>query len=252
MLRSVFAAVAVVSITSAAMISGAMAADLPARSPAVAPAPVQAPAPVYNWDGFYLGMTAGAAFLSSKHTSAGQANPGGISLNKTGFLVGGTAGYNAQFGMMVLGAEGDLSWASAKGSVNSAGVQCLASCQTQLNWFGTLRARLGYNGGMFMPYLTGGVAFGGIKATDTGLGTAALAGSVAETASSTRIGWTLGVGVEAKFAPQWSAKLEYLYSDLGNVSYGNATNIGAGFARTRVTSKVNVFRLGVNYHFVTR
>ena len=86
----------------------------------------------------------------------------------------------------------------------------------------------------FMPFVTAGGAFGDVK-TDTAIGS--------ETA--TRVGWTAGAGVEYAFMGAWSAKLEYLYADLGKTSCSAAICTLA----TDVTLKTNIVRAGVNYHF---
>jgi outer membrane immunogenic protein len=87
---------------------------------------------------------------------------------------------------------------------------------------------------MWMPFVTGGVAFGSVNT-----GCCAAAGAVSTTA--TRTGWTVGGGVEVMFAPKWSAKLEYLYADLGNTTYSTAVIV--------VPERVSVVRAGINYHF---
>ena len=101
----------------------------------------------------------------------------------------------------MFGLEGDIDWSNIRGSAACGGL----SCETRNNWLGTARGRLGYAADRFMPYVTGGAAFGDIKTSVAGVGDA----------STTKAGWTLGGGVEAAIAGPWTAKIEYLYVDLG-------------------------------------
>jgi outer membrane immunogenic protein len=212
-----------------AMGGAAAAADLP---PEAAPAPYyKAPVynPAYNWSGFYLGINGGGGWGHSAWTTTG-------SFNTSGGLVGGTVGYNYQINQLVLGVEGDIDWANISGSTN---VGCTAAggagCTTGDNWLSTVRGRIGYAADRFLPYLTGGGAFGDIKASGPGF-----AG-----VDSDRAGWTLGGGIEFAIAGHWTAKAEYLYVDLGNVSCG----IACGAATQNVSWRANIGRVGVNYRF---
>ena len=88
----------------------------------------------------------------------------------SGAVVGGTIGYNYQMGQTVFGLEGDGDWSNLRGT--STGGACTGtSCETHNSWLATARGRLGYAFGRFMPYVTGGAAFGDVKATAAGLGT---------------------------------------------------------------------------------
>ena len=101
-----------------------------------------------------------------------------------------------------------------------ANAACPTGCETRNNWLGTVRGRVGYAFDRVMPYVTGGLAVGDIEANQPGF-----AG-----VSDTNVGWTVGGGIEAAIASNWTAKLEYLYVDLGDVS------CSAGSARCRPTS----------------
>ena len=189
----------------ATLTAQASAADLPRRY--IPPGFV----PAFSWSGFYVGVNAGYGFGNSNWTDpvAGIAT-GDFSLG--GGLVGGTIGYNMQLGGSVFGVEGDIAWSGIEGSTSTL---CFGACKTANDWLGTLRGRAGYAFGRFLPYLTGGAAFGNVNATtspDTG------------SFSSTNIGWTFGAGVEYAFFTNWSAKLEYRYVDLGSAESGDANN----------------------------
>jgi outer membrane immunogenic protein len=206
-----------------AAVAPATAADLPRAMPYKAPAYVNA----YNWTGFYLGINGGGAWGDSRWNGLGIKN------SPSGGMVGGTAGYNWQGvgSPWVFGIEGDVDWTDISDSVACAGF----ICQTKNNWLGTVRGRVGYAWDRFLPYFTGGVAFGDIKAT-----IAPFAGN-----SSTNAGWTVGAGVEGVIVGNWTAKLEYLYVDLGDTTCG-AFTCGAA---TNVDLTTNVVRAGVNYRF---
>jgi len=205
----------------------AAAADLPVAPAPYYKAPVYAPA--YNWSGFYLGINGGGGWGRSTWTTTGP-------FDTSGGLVGGTIGYNYQMNQVVLGVEGDIDWANINGSTNTG---CTAvggkGCTTGDNWLSTVRGRLGYAADRFMPYITGGAAFGDIKASGPGLtGT-----------DTTNAGWTVGGGIEFAIAGHWTAKAEYLYVDLGSVSCGAA----CGAAVQNVNWHANLGRVGLNYRF---
>jgi outer membrane immunogenic protein len=210
----------------AALTGTAAAADLPPR---MAPAPYyKAPVavPVYNWTGFYIGINGGGGFGRSQWDSTGN-------FNTSGGLVGGTVGYNYQFGQGVVGLEGDIDWADINGTTNTF---CAFGCKTSDHWLSTVRGRLGYAADRFMPFITGGAAFGDIRASTPGF-----AG-----ANQTNAGWTVGAGLEFAIAGNWTAKAEYLYVDLGKFNCG----ISCGALVTdNVSFTTNIVRAGVNYRF---
>jgi outer membrane immunogenic protein len=202
-------------------VTSAAAADLPrAMPPTKAPAFIPA---VYSWNGFYLGINGGGAWGKSDWSGFGGTDP-------SGGLVGVTAGYNWQSGQWVFGLEADIDWASIKGSTACGAF----SCETKNNWLGTARGRLGYAFDRVMPYVTGGAAFGDVKATQAGIGSV----------SDTNVGWTVGAGIEAAVIANWTAKLEYLYVDLGDVSCGSCLPVG-----TNVDFRTHIVRAGLNYRF---
>jgi len=183
--------------------------------------------PVYSWTGFYIGVNGGGGFGWSKWDTTNSFNP-------SGGVVGGTLGYNYQIGPAVLGVEGDIDWAALSGSTTGG---CPAGCTTGESWLSTVRGRLGYAAGRFMPYVTGGGAFGNINASTPGL-----AGGTA-----TNAGWTVGAGLEFAFLPRWTVKAEYLYVDLGKFNCGVGCSGGAAVDNVAFTT--NLVRAGVNYRF---
>jgi outer membrane immunogenic protein len=205
----------------------AQAADVPIKAPYY-----KGPRSVvsyYNWTGFYAGINAGYGFGSSDWSAPA------VSTKPKGFLAGGTVGYNWQSGAIVYGLEGDFDWQNAKDHVTCAAV---LTCETSSNWLATFRGRVGYAFDRWLPYITGGGAYGNIKASIRTAGGAQLA-----SASDSELGWTVGAGLEYAFMGNWSAKLEYLYVDLGSF------NAAIAPAVDNVSFKENVVRAGLNYKF---
>jgi outer membrane immunogenic protein len=213
----------------AVLVGSAAAADLPPRFDPVAPRTPFAP-PVSNWTGLYVGINGGGAWGRSDWTTP-VLTTGEFDLS--GGLVGGTIGYNWQTGAFLFGLEGDIDWASINGTTNAT---CPLGCKTENTWLGTVRGRLGYTYDRFMPYVTGGVAFGDIRASGPGL----------IGANDTAVGWTVGAGIEFALVNNWTLKAEYLYVDLGDINCG----LNCGLATTdNVSFRTNIFRGGVNLRF---
>lgn len=216
-------------ISFVATASIAAAADLARRPPPPPPAPVYAPVPYYNWTGFYIGLNGGGAWNNNSRFDF----PGGpsISVDASGWLAGGTLGYNYQIGAVVLGLEGDIDGSGIRGST-----ACLGglSCEIKNDWLGTARGRIGYAFDRFLPYITGGVAVGNLNASIPGFGSS----------SNTNTGWTAGAGAELALSRNWSVKAEYLYVDLGTFDC-----TGCGVPAPSVGFTTNVVRGGVNFRF---
>jgi outer membrane immunogenic protein len=198
----------------------ASATDLPRREVMPVKAPVYV-SQAYNWTGGYVGLYGGGGWGHSDYSA-----PFSGSSNLSGGVLGSTLGYNYQVGQAVFGVEGDFGPSNLRGS-SACGP---TSCDTHNNWLGTARGRLGYATDRFMPYVTGGAAFGNIKTSAAGFGDS----------NSNKTGWTLGGGVEAALSGPWTAKIEYLYVDLGR---------GTGFVGSDTSFRSNIVRAGLNYRF---
>ena len=214
-------------IAGLALLAGsitARAADIP---PPVFKSPIRSVVAYYNWTGFYAGINGGYGWGKSNWSNAVfPANP-----KPKGGMVGGTLGYNYQVGSIVWGLEGDWDWADVKGS---SACLLVATCETKNSWLATFRGRIGYAFDRWMPYFTGGGAYGNVKASiNPGI----------SSASKNELGWTVGAGVEYAFLGSWSAKLEYLYVDLGSFNAGPFPVVN------NVSFKENVVRAGLNYKF---
>ncbi len=279
---SVSAAVLALALTA----GSALAADLPSRK--AAPAYIPPPPPPPMWTGFYVGLNAGGTFGASGGTSTeswGVLNGGspihgwaaGLSAtsaptsnNNSGFIGGGQIGYNWQFmNSFLVGVEADIQGvAGNSGSQNIFGASSdpftgttfatFGTRSSRLDYLGTVRGRLGW---LFTPtllvYGTGGLAYGGVSTnssfvtSELGIGLSSVGGT---TFADTRVGWTAGGGFEWMFMPNWSAKVEYLYYDLGTVSASGASIepvVGDwGFSTTtRTRFDGHIVRAGLNYHF---
>lgn len=199
------------ALAAAYTAGAAQAADLPSQKAPIAP---QLIPPAFSWTGLYAGLDIGGGLL------AGGASNGGVS-------GGGLVGYNHQIGpAFVVGLETDFSGTSLAGGGRGTDPLGLRPPEgpRSLPWFGTVRGRFGVTGfdSRVLLYGAGGFAYG-----ETG-------GRISE-------GWTVGGGVEWAFAPKWSVKTEYLYTDLGkNGGREGGASRGADFHTVRV---------GVNYHF---
>ena len=217
---------AVVGALALAALAGPVgAADLsPRYGPPITKAPMYAPG--FNWTGFYVGINGGGAWGTSRWDSTNR-------FDVNGWLIGGTAGYNWQLGQAVFGIEADIDATNINGSTTAF---CNLGCRTKNNWLGTVRGRLGYAFDRFLPYVTGGAAFGDIQASTPGF-----AGN-----STTNVGYALGGGIEFAVLQNLSVKAEYLFVDLGDFNCGLACG-----ARTndKVSFRSNIFRGGLNYRF---
>jgi outer membrane immunogenic protein len=235
-----FGAVAALALGS----TTALAADLPVKAPP--------PMVIYDWTGFYIGGSGGGSFGGSNHVDPTGANLTADGFNVKGGLIGGTAGYNWQMSSLVLGFEGDLSWVSEYGSHNdnnniaTGGASLVADPTVQSftkeTWLATARGRVGYAVNNLLFYGTGGYAGAGVQAGIKSANTNVLLAS----ATSTRNGWTAGGGIEWGFAPNWSAKFEWLYMKFEDKGF--VTALGDG-SRSAVTLDDNILRFGINYRF---
>lgn len=212
----------------------AAAADLGAR-PYYNKAPAYA-APLYNWTGFYLGAHVGGAF-------SGSSNFNGLVLSDySARLLGGVqAGADWQFAPnWVVGVEGQYSWLGNNGlNATFPGGYVFNTDQRAL---GSITGRVGYTWGPGLLYVKGGYAYSDNRDTLT-LGGVPTAFSLDGSHSN---GYTVGAGVEYMFAPNWSAKAEYMYYDFGSTRFVTpAVLVPFGAFR----NDDHTLKVGVNYRF---
>ena len=160
------------------------------------PAAAYTPAPAWSWTGPYAGLVGGYAWAN-----------GADNLASSGWVGGGFVGYNLQTNQnLVVGLEGDVTATSKSGN----------------GWNGTFRGRVGYAWDRFMIYGTGGLAVGALSDTTT-------------VQSTTKVGWTAGVGLEAAITDHVTGRVEYRHTDLGAFPSGssnytsNDVLVGVGF-----------------------
>jgi outer membrane immunogenic protein len=225
----------------------AWGADLPVAPPGVVYVPGT---PIYNWTGFYIGVNGGWGYASGKTTDTIVGGPlGGVtasppfSINRV--VGGGQFGANYQINQYVFGIEGDFDWSGQ--SSKFTGVNAISNFteSVKLPWVATVRGRVGIaiDGALgALLYGTAGVAFTHASASVT---TAAL-GTILNT-SSTNVGWTAGLGGEAAFAQNWTARIEYLYIGT-DVKFSGPLGIGGTMSQTTKVSD-NLFRVGINFKY---
>lgn len=270
MRRYLWAAFGLISIATSAS-----AADLN-RAPAYKAPTYAAP----SWAGFYIGANGGYATgkqdgqLQSSPCATGctltpdYANfPGSSNVSLGGGFGGGQAGYNWQIGRTVFGIETDFDAGSISGSgtfngTNWSGWEWDKQLDAKVDWFGTVRGRLGYDLGGLLLYGTGGLAYGHDTMHEAVTQHSGIGGLVYNSGvgsfDETRVGWTAGAGLEYALGANWSVKAEYLHVDLpgktstfsGNMLTPAGANAGA-WAQDGLDSKITLdtVKAGVNYRW---
>ncbi|MBN9363410.1 MULTISPECIES: outer membrane protein [unclassified Devosia] len=174
-------------VAGLALVSGAQAADLIIDQPAAG----VVEAASGNWDGLYVGAFVGGLGGTFEDESSDE-------YDVSGWLAGVNLGANFTVADgIVLGVVGDVAWSNAENQDN---------LPLSVDWTASLRGRLGFDGGSFLPYLTAGLA---------------VAGGEIEGINETHFGWTVGAGVEFAVADNISVDLLYRYSDYGTATYSN-------------------------------
>ena len=230
----------------------AQAADLPSRKgppPAYLPPP-----PIFTWTGFYVGVNLGGGWRANSGNN-NNFNPffpvlstfaNNNANNYGGVVGGGQIGYNYQFSpWLVVGLETDFQGTSiGSGGGNNNNFFGGNGGGERIPWFGTVRGRLGITpfDPHFLIYGTGGFAYGEVRRDDPFFWFGNNSTNV------TKTGWTAGGGVEWAFLPNWSAKVEYLYTDLSG-NNNNGFNFGLGLNNVNNHTRFHTVRAGVNYHF---
>jgi outer membrane immunogenic protein len=220
----------------------ALAADL-----AIPYADKPDPPAAFNWSGFYVGAEGGGAWGSHSFLHLPGDPQAGVDSGSAlrGGIIGGNAGFNYQLGNWVYGLEGDLSWANASGS--AACPNPVFTCGAKVDWFGTARVRIGRAVDHFLPYVTGGLAYGNEQRLGWGAGTSL-------TENDTHLGWTIGAGIEYALNSNWSFRAENLYVDLSNDTYPGAMLVNSAggvdtYFNVALDAHLQVVRAGLSYKF---
>ena len=201
-------------------------------------------ASVYDWTGFYIGANAGVGLGRNKTELVGV---GATSFNTTylaphGAFGGAQAGYNWQtgsmFGPLVLGIEADIQGAGLRDDFTNLSIGQATAFDQRLDWFGTVRGRIGRADGPVFSYATAGYAYGSVRTTlnQPGIG-------VTDFGNRLHHGWTYGGGVEAALGGNWSAKVEALYVNLGDKR--DVFNNGNQTLNSEIRERI--YRVGLNY-----
>ena len=213
--------------------------------------PISAPKPP-TWAGFYVGLNVGGGGGDSRSDySYGGTRLARINNLMWGAIGGGQVGWNGQMGAMVYGLEADFQAAGLSGKLKSSNctsncsVTTMASYQQDMQWYGTVRGRLGYAAGGWLAYATAGYAYTQLE-TRSNARVGAASASVND--SQFRNGWTVGGGVETMITPMISARLEYMYLDFGNQTTTWQAAASPAFSNTSNLT-MNVVRAGVNLRF---
>ena len=182
----------------------------------------------YNWTGFYLGINGGGAWGDSDW------NGFAVSNSPSGGMIGGTAGYNWQGAgsPWVFGLEGDIDWTNIK---DSSGLRRVSTARPRTTGSAPCAAASA------TPWIASCRTSPAASRSATSKPTA----PASPASSDTNAGWTVGVGIEGVIAGNWTAKLEYLYADLGDTTCSAA----ACGAATNVDLSLNILRAGLNYRF---
>jgi len=262
----------------------AQAADLPTRKEA--PAPVFVPPP-FTWTGFYIGANAGGVWSNGGNASTtvfanglpigtisgvpatlADVFPGSnFGSSQSGFIGGGQAGYNYQWGSWVFGVETDFDGTTLSRSRSVIGPTFVepffglndfftANGSVKLDWLGSTRGRVGYAWDRLLIYGTGGVAYGGASSHLDVFDAVDGFGFSSSGGSSTRTGWTAGGGVEYAFTNNWIIGAEYLYYDLGSRHLNIVPNVAASdffgaavFSQTKIDFTGSSIRARLSYKF---
>ena len=233
--------------TLVALTVTASAADIVRKAP---PAPPPPPAPVYDWNGFYIGVMGGYGWSDERTVTVGGVSFTTANGDLNGGFIGGTIGYNfaPAASSWLIGFEADAAWANLRHSVTGGlGPLVTLTVEDKIQALGSVTGRLGWTWGPGLIYVKGGWAWADNKlsaALTTG-GLVAPPVTVLASESHLHSGWTVGGGLEYLFAPNWSGKIEYMFADYGNETYANGLVAGG----IGLSAKVHTIKGGINYHF---
>jgi outer membrane immunogenic protein len=226
------------------LLAGATLFALTAAQPTLAAdAPVyKGPAPVaaalFNWSGFYVGVSGGYGWAQTNWINS---IPPSGTFSGSGWVGGGTVGFNWQNGVWVFGIEADYSAANIDPSTTNGACGGGTACETKLDSLGTVRGRLGYTvTPTVLLYVTGGWAFSQITNTYGGVGEPVFFRNSAN-------GWTVGGGIEAVLAGNWTGKIEYLHVDFGTNDVCGI--IGCAPTGIQAPVRAEIVRVGLNFKF---
>jgi outer membrane immunogenic protein len=256
------------------VVTGALASACAIALPATA---LAADPPTYGWSGLYAGLHAGYGWGRTKARLESVLNgvpvalpavdleeiPTNYRFNSSGFMGGAQVGFNHQVGRLILGIESDVSYSGLKGETTATGLVTsggppvttpfISTQSHRMNWLATLRARFGYSPSeALLLYATGGLAVGNVT-DSTLLQFVSLGGTTFFGARSlTLAGWTAGAGTEYRLGGNWTAKVEYLYFDLGDTTLSGRDVVSPNQpfqTQSHFDHSGHIVRIGLNYRF---
>jgi outer membrane immunogenic protein len=231
-----------VGVLALGMATPASAADMPMKA-----APVPYVAPIYNWNGFYIGGNGGWGMVSNcvDFVINGVGTASGCR-DRSGGVIGGQLGYRWQSSQWVFGLEAQGDWADLSNQRVSL-INSGFSTRTKTSGIGLFTGQIGYAWNASLFYVKGGAAV-----TDTRFSVLENTfGNELLSQSATRWGGTVGVGWEYGFAPNWSAGIEYdhLFMGHANNSFTSTNTTVVNFLNSRVNQDVDLVTLRINYRF---
>lgn len=224
----------------------------------------------FSWTGLYIGGNLGYAWgdadidrnpIDSTLWTMDGEELGNGSADVNGWFGGGHVGYLGQSGMFVLGIEADLQFGDMSGS-SAYGIELdndwgtvEGKTSVDVNYFGSVRARLGLANNGFMPYITGGFAWADVDIDNHLIVSNPVFGTTvneSQGTSKTFTGWVAGGGVELSLSENWRVRGEYLYYDLGSEDYSFTYESNQNYTHTisgDVDLTFHTFRIGASYKF---
>lgn len=216
---------------------GAVSADVARAADTAIPVKAPRTVPVFDWSGLYVGGHAGYGGGSFGPATNPLPQQGVFFPHSITGLIGGfQAGYNVQLqNNWLLGVEADISFTSPLDRPKLVP----APFNTTFDYFSTVRGRVGYAVGTWLPYVTGGLAWGRTRVDLNDP-----AGDVIANKSRVHLGWVAGTGLEVALGGNWSGKVEYNYIDLGARTYGLGD---VPLPDVAVDPKIHTVKVGLNY-----
>ncbi len=243
--RFLLASVGAIALTG----SAALAADLPSRAP---PPVYLPPPPIFTWTGIYIGGQVGYAWGTGANRFNGFVDDTFVATSvggtPNGVIGGGHVGFNYQINQWVIGLEGSVDGTSLSNTavaVFPGGSTLTAHSNADIQ--GSIRGRLGIAWDRALIFATGGVAFGGFN-TNVSLADPPFFASASR--SNTRVGWTVGGGIEYALTNNWWIQAEYRFTDFGTLRNGNLVGLPVGdFFNGHRRVQENQVQAGFSYRF---
>ena len=245
--KILLASVGVIALTG----SAALAADLPSRAP---PPVYLPPPPIFTWTGIYIGGQIGYAWGTGSNNFNGVLPDGTVIATSVGgtpngVIGGANVGFNYQINQWVLGLEGTVDGTSLSNTaVASFPDGSSVSANSTADIQGSIRGRLGVAFDRVLIYATGGVAFGGFN-TNVALSDPNDGIFVNGSRSNTRVGWTVGGGIQYAVTNNWSVRAEYRYTDFGSINNGLTALPATAFFNGGRQLQQNQVQVGFDYKF---